>query len=138
MSRLVVLYDLDCGLCIATADRLRRWDRGGRLELLPLQGAAGSDRPVLERVAADHALHAELHVVNEATGVVRSGGRAFLTILAALPGGRVPAALVGLPPFAWAVGLGYALVARNRRAIGRALRLEQICEVPAQPANGSR
>jgi hypothetical protein len=30
--RLVVLDDSDCGPCTATAKRLRRWDRAGRLE----------------------------------------------------------------------------------------------------------
>jgi predicted DCC family thiol-disulfide oxidoreductase YuxK len=126
---LVVLYDRDCGLCVATARRLGRRDRAGRLELLPLQAAAASGRPVLERVAAGHDLHAELHVVDEATGSVRSGGAALAEIVGRLPGGRPVAALVRVPPLAWLLGLGYALVARNRHAIGRALRLEGSCPV---------
>lgn len=129
-DRLLVLYDRDCGICLATAARLRRWDRDGRLELLALQAAPGDARPMIRGLAASHPLHDELHVVDPATGAVRSGGRAFIEILGRLPRGRVPAAVGRLPPVAWLIGLGYALVARNRRAISRALRLETSCPVP--------
>lgn len=134
-ARLVVLYDSDCGLCVATAGALVRHDPAGALELLPLQRARASGRPILERIAATHDLHAELHVVDEASGRVRSGGAALAEILGRLPRGRWPAALLRRAPLAWLLGLGYALVARNRRAIGRALRLEGSCRVP--PVAGS-
>ncbi len=133
-ARLVVLFDRDCGICVATAETLRRWDRAGRLELVALQEARGSDRPVLARVAAAHDLHAELHVVDEASGLVSSGGRAVLAIVGRLPGGRLPALLARIPPVPWVIGVGYALIARNRRAISRALRLETACAVPEPPA----
>jgi predicted DCC family thiol-disulfide oxidoreductase YuxK len=129
-GRLLVLYDRDCGICTASAARLRRWDRAGRLEVLPLQAAAVDPRPLLREVAASHPLHDELHVLDPASGRVAAGGRAVLEIAARLPGGRVPALLARIPPAAWAIGLGYALVARNRRAISRALRLEVVCAVP--------
>ncbi|MBA3876866.1 MAG: hypothetical protein C0498_08005 [Anaerolinea sp.] len=129
-DRLLVLYDRDCGICVATAARLRRWDREGRLELLALQAAGTDDRPLVRDVAAGHPLHDELHVLDPATGAVESGGRAFLEIAERLPGGRRPAALARIPPAAWVIGLGYALIARNRRAISRALRLDTACAVP--------
>jgi len=132
-GRLVVLYDLDCGLCVAVAGWLARHDRDGRLELLPLQGAAASGRPVIERIATSHPLHAELHVVDVQTARVRAGGAAMTEIVGRLPGGRPFAAIGRLPPVAWLIGLGYALVARNRRAIGRALRLEAACAIPPPP-----
>jgi len=53
-----------------------------------------------------------------------------LEIASRLPGGRVPALLGRLPPAAWVIGVVYALVARNRRAISRAFRLETVCAVP--------
>jgi predicted DCC family thiol-disulfide oxidoreductase YuxK len=130
MDRLLVLYDRDCGICVATVDRLRRWDRENRLELLPLQVAGTDARPIVRRVATGHPLHAELHVLDPSSGEVRSGGRAVLEIASRLPGGRVPAMLGRLPPAAWAIGVGYALVARNRHAISRALRLDTVCSVP--------
>ncbi|MCI0584693.1 MAG: DUF393 domain-containing protein [Chloroflexi bacterium] len=129
-DRLLVLFDADCGICTASADRLRRWDRDDRLELLSLQSAMDDPRPPVREVAASHPLHDELHVLDPATGDVRSGRRAVLEIAARLPGGRLPALLGRLPPAVWAIGVGYALVARNRRALSRALRLEAACRVP--------
>ena len=130
-DRLLVLYDRDCGICTATARLLRRWDRQHGLELLPLQAAASDSRSRVRDVTRSHPLHAELHVLDPLNGVVRAGGRAVLEIIGRLPGGRLPALLGRVPPAAWAIGLGYALVARNRQAISRALRLDTICEVPA-------
>jgi predicted DCC family thiol-disulfide oxidoreductase YuxK len=130
-DRLLVLYDRDCGICAATVRQLRRWDRNGRLELLALQEAETDKRAIVRDVAAGHPLHDELHVLDPGTGVVRSGGRAVLEIASRLPGGRLPAAIGRLPPAAWVIGLGYAVVARNRRAISRALRLDTVCEIPA-------
>jgi len=132
-GRLVVLYDIDCGLCVAVAGWLAKRDLDGRLDLLPLQRAASSGRPVLERIASSHDLHAELHVVDEASGRIQAGGRAMAEILGRLPGGRLIAAIGRFAPFAWLIGLGYALVARNRRAISRALRLERACAMTPPP-----
>jgi predicted DCC family thiol-disulfide oxidoreductase YuxK len=130
MDRLLVLYDRDCGICAAFAARLRRWDREDRLDLLALQAAAGDARPLVRDVATGHPLHAELHVLDPSSGAVRSGGRAVLEIASRLPGGRVPALLGRLHPAAWVIGVVYALVARNRHAISRALRLDTVCSVP--------
>jgi len=128
-DRLLVLYDGDCGICRAAATRLRRWDRNGRLEMLALQVAGTDVRSLVRDVAGGHPLHDELHVLDPATGTVASGGRALVEIAARLPGGGIPAALARIPPAAWVIGLGYALVARNRRAISRALRLDTVCDV---------
>ena len=130
-GRLVVLYDRDCGLCTATARRLRRWDRTGRLELLPLQDAGASARPEIAAAGRDLPLSAALHVVDQRTGAVRSGGDAALAIAAALPGGIVSRPVAAIPPARWLVGLGYGIVARHRHRIGRWLRLEgPACDVP--------
>ncbi|HET7029100.1 MAG TPA: DUF393 domain-containing protein [Candidatus Limnocylindrales bacterium] len=129
-QRLVVLYDRDCGLCTATARRLRRWDRAGRLELVPLQDAAGSARPALASMAA-RSLTAALHVLDERTGEVRAGGDAALAIAAALPGGALARPVAAIPPARWLVGVLYEAVARNRHRIGRWLDLEgPVCDVP--------
>ena len=128
--RLVVLYDRDCGVCAFSARRLRRWDRAGRLELLPLQAAAGSGRPELERAARERPLIDALHVVDERTGRVRAGGDAVLSIASVLPGGALVRPIAAIPPFRWAVGAAYDLVARNRDRIGRWLGLEgPVCVV---------
>jgi predicted DCC family thiol-disulfide oxidoreductase YuxK len=130
--RLVVLYDRDCGLCTATAKRLRRWDRSGRLVLVPLQEAGVSGRPGLSEAARDLPLSAALHVVDERTGAVHAGGDAAIAIGSALPGVGGLARLVGsVTPVRWGIGRAYDLVARNRHRIGRWLRLEgPACDVP--------
>lgn len=131
-SQLLVLFDADCGICGRTADQLRRWDRDRRLEVIPLQAAEADTRPLIRSVAASHALHDELHVVDLADGSVRAGGKAVIEIIRRLPGGRWPAAMAALPPATWAIGLGYTLVAGNRMAISRALGLRQACAAPHQ------
>jgi predicted DCC family thiol-disulfide oxidoreductase YuxK len=131
VGRLVVMYDRDCGLCLATARRLRRWDRHGRLELLSLQDAAVSDRPVVASTARTHPVLAELHVLDEATGRVDAGGDAALAIAAALPGGSLVRPFRRIGPVRWIVGGLYNFVARNRHAIGRRLGLEgPDCDLP--------
>jgi predicted DCC family thiol-disulfide oxidoreductase YuxK len=130
-GRLVVLYDRDCGLCTATARRLRRWDRAGRLELLPLQDAAVSSQPAVAAAGRDLPLATVLHVVDPATGEIRAGGDAAFAIAARLPGGRIVGLLAAVPPARSTVGLLYGLVARNRHRIGRWLRLEgPACDIP--------
>jgi predicted DCC family thiol-disulfide oxidoreductase YuxK len=121
---MVVLYDRDCGVCVLSVRQLRRWDRGGRLDLVPLQAAATSGRPELERAARERPLHEALHVIDEQTGSVRAGGDAVLTIAAALPGGSLVRPFAAIPPFRWVVSVAYDLVARNRQRIGRWLGVE--------------
>jgi predicted DCC family thiol-disulfide oxidoreductase YuxK len=125
------MFDRDCGLCQATARRLRRWDRHGRLELLTLQDALTSDRPLVAATARNRPVLDELHVLDERTGRVDAGGDAVLAIAALLPGGRLVGPIRRIAPIRWIVGAGYALVARNRHRIGRRLRLEgPSCDVP--------
>ncbi len=129
-GRLVVLYDRDCGVCAFSARRLRRWDRNRRLDLVPLQAAATSGRAALERAARDRPLADALHVIDERSGRVDAGGDAVLAIAAVLPGGGAIRPLAAIPPFRWALGVGYHLVAQNRHRIGRWLGLEgPVCVV---------
>jgi len=129
-GRLAVLYDRDCGLCAATARALRRWDRHARLDVVALQDAAAAG-PDVARLVAGRPLSSALHVVDPASGRVSSGGDGVLDIARRLPGGRVAALVRALPPARWVVGLGYAVVARNRHRIGRFLRLEgPACDLP--------
>ena len=122
--RLVVMYDRDCGLCTATAKRLRRWDRHGRLEMLSLQDAAVSDRPAVADTARTHPVLAQLHVLDEASGRVDAGGDAALAIATALPGGWLVRPFRRIAPVRWIVGAFYDFVANHRHAIGRRLGLE--------------
>lgn len=130
-GHLVVLYDRDCGLCTATARWLRGRDRAGRLVLLPLQDAPASARPNVARATEGLPLSAALHVLDERTGAIRSGGDAAIAIAETLRGGAIVRAAGAVPPVRWGIGRAYDLVARNRHRIGRWLRLEgPVCEVP--------
>jgi predicted DCC family thiol-disulfide oxidoreductase YuxK len=134
-SRLTVLYDRDCGICGLTARSLRRWDRTGRFEVVPLQVAAIGGDPRLADVAGRYLLEDELHVVDERGGVA-AGGDAALAIVDALPGGRILRPWAMFPPFRALAGIGYRWVAANRRAIGQLLGLELVCALPMDAAFG--
>ena len=123
-GRLVVLYDRDCGLCLAAVSHLRQWDRQGLLDPVPLQEAALDQRPAVRAAAAGRALERELHAVDEAGASISAGGDAVLAIVARLPGGRGPAAVLAVAPFRWTLAAGYSIVAANRHWVGRLLRLE--------------
>ena len=142
-GRLVVMFDRDCGLCQATARQLRRWDRNGRLEMLSLQDAAGSDRPIVAEAARRYPVLAELHVVNEADGRIDAGGDAALAIAAALPGGWLVRPFRGFPPTRWIVGA--TLFTRGHepsrdwpppRARGTRLRHSAVTDASGRPSGG--
>lgn len=112
-GRVTVLYDEDCGSCRWVADRLRAWDRLGRLRFAPIQDSDGPLAPVPpeERLDSMHAVTGD--------GRVFSGGAAVAPILRVLPGGRLPAAVAEVAP-----GLterAYRAVARRRTTLGRLL-----------------
>jgi predicted DCC family thiol-disulfide oxidoreductase YuxK len=111
---LTVLYDDDCGVCRETVRRLRRWDRDERFEFMDLALAGSSGRPILEQLATEGHLPDAIHVVDESTGRVDSGGHAALAILDALPGGWLLRPWASLPPTGIAVDVVYRVAARHR------------------------
>jgi predicted DCC family thiol-disulfide oxidoreductase YuxK len=139
-NRLTVLYDDDCGVCRDTIRQLRRWDREDRLEFLPLQRAASSGRPLLERLAAGGHLPDAIHVVDESTGRIVSGGHAALAILDALPGGWLLRPWASLPPTAQAVDVVYRVAARHRDRLAwlMGMRDEVSCPVRSATSPGDR
>ncbi len=110
-----VLYDADCGLCRWSADRLRRWDRRGRLRFVPLRDPEADDLLI---DLSEHARFASWHLV-DGHGRVRSGGAAVSPVLRLLPGGRPLAALAAR--FPRATDRVYRWIADHRDAIGRLL-----------------
>jgi predicted DCC family thiol-disulfide oxidoreductase YuxK len=131
---LTVTYDDDCGVCRETVRHLRRWDREGRFAFMPLRLAATSGRPLLERLAADGSLADAVHVVDEATGRVVSGGHAALAILDALPGGWLLRPWAGLPPTAAAADVVYRVAVRHRDRLAWLMGMRDEVSCPVQPA----
>jgi predicted DCC family thiol-disulfide oxidoreductase YuxK len=131
---LTVLYDEDCGVCRETVRRLRRWDREDRFEFMPLQQAAASGRPQLEQLAAEGHLADEVHVVDESSGTVVSGGHAALAILDALPGGWLLRPWAALPPTAVAADVVYRVAVRHRDGLAWLMGLRDEVSCPIRPA----
>lgn len=126
----VVLYDDDCGFCRWAAERLRRWDRRGRLTFATIQGATG------DRLLSDLSPAARLDSWHLATSDGRrwSAGAAVPPLLARLPGGR---------PLAWLSAFAPALterlyraVARRRGTFGRWLGVQACAVDPSRGAGG--
>ncbi len=135
--RLVVLYDADCAFCTASVRRLGRWDRAGKFDLVPLQAAASSPDPTLRAAAARYPLASALHVVDRATGRVSAGGRAMLTILDALPGGRLLRPWASLPTVPVVADLLYGVVSDRRQDLGWAVGIRHEVSCPVHTADPS-
>ena len=121
----VVLYDADCGFCRWSLERVKRWDRFGSLDYLPIQSAEG------DRLLAEVPIGLRLdswHLV-ESDGTVFSAGSAFPPLLRRLPRGRRLARLSELMP--GVSGAGYRPIAGNRSRLGRLVR--RFGSVPSDP-----
>jgi predicted DCC family thiol-disulfide oxidoreductase YuxK len=117
MERAVVLYDGDCGLCRWSADTLRRWDRRGRVDLMPLQAPEADE---LLRGLSEEARRSSWHLVDRRRRVA-SGGAALPIVLRLLPGGKPLAAVAAR--FPRATDRAYRFVAMRRDRIGSRLGL---------------
>jgi predicted DCC family thiol-disulfide oxidoreductase YuxK len=134
---LTVLFDDDCGVCRETVRQLRRWNHDGRFEFMPLNLAATSGRPILVDLAAQGHLQDSVHVVDEATGRVVSGGHAALAIIDALPGGWLFRPWAALPPTAAAADLVYRVASRHRDRVTWLTGLRDEVSCPVEPSNST-
>ena len=108
-----VLYDRDCGFCRWTVGKLLAWDRAGRLRPVAIQSDEGqrllADLTPEQRLASAHAI--------DGAGRRSSGGDAFGTIAAALPGGAPVAALARRAP--GLMRATYDAIAARRSVFGK-------------------
>jgi predicted DCC family thiol-disulfide oxidoreductase YuxK len=112
-ERAIVLYDADCRVCVWLLAGLLRRDRAGRLRSLALQHPDADD--LLADLTPAERL-ASWHLISPA-GVRRSGGAALSPLLAMLPNGRVPSAVLARVP-----GLtdrGYRWIAEHRTQLAK-------------------
>jgi predicted DCC family thiol-disulfide oxidoreductase YuxK len=131
---LTVVFDDECGVCKEAVQSLRRWDRDGRLEFVSLHDARASDRPALERLAAEGLPDDGLCVVDEASGSVIAGGHAALAILDALPGGWLLRPWSSLPRAGAAAELVYRIAARHRDTLAWLVGMRDEVHCPAGAA----
>jgi predicted DCC family thiol-disulfide oxidoreductase YuxK len=116
VTRLIVLYDGECGFCGVILAVLLRWDRANRLSPVTIQSPRGEELlralPGEERLRSWHLVDAE--------GALHSGGAGIPVVFDALPWGT-PFALVA-SRFPAATAHGYDWVAGHRVLIGRLLK----------------
>jgi predicted DCC family thiol-disulfide oxidoreductase YuxK len=108
-----IVWDGACGFCRrAVAWALRR-DREGRFEAVRYQELANPPLTDALRAACRDAVH-----VRTTDGRWLRGGRACLFVLARIGWPRL-ARIASLPPFVWAVEIGYRVVASHRPFFSR-------------------
>lgn len=109
----VVLYDADCGFCRWSLGLLLRLDR--RHRLLPVKLATPRADELLSDLTHDQRM-ASWHLVS-ADGRHWSAGTALPRVLALLPAGGIPAAMLDRMPRI--TDRGYWWVAAHRGTLGR-------------------
>ena len=118
VDRPTLIYDGECGLCRETVALLTRWDRAGRVALIPFQDQS--------RVAAFQiptpALAAAMHLVLP-DGRVLAGADAAPELLRLLPGKAWLAAVFGVPGVMPVARRVYAWIARRRHCLVRPARV---------------
>jgi predicted DCC family thiol-disulfide oxidoreductase YuxK len=114
LTRPVLLYDGTCGFCRTWIDRLRRWDRAGRIDYVPYQQrAVVAGLPPIGDDALDRAAH-----LVAPDGSVCAGARAMPMLLGYLPGGSLLRPFFRVPGVPWLADRVYAWVAANRHRLG--------------------
>jgi predicted DCC family thiol-disulfide oxidoreductase YuxK len=125
-DRTTVLYDDDCGFCRWSAEKLRRWDRHGRLRFVAIQSATG--QRLLSELTPDERLES-WHVITP-DGRRSSAGAGLAPVLERLPAGRTLAMIAdAAPPLTDAA---YRAVAKRRTAIGRMLGADACAVDPSR------
>jgi predicted DCC family thiol-disulfide oxidoreductase YuxK len=125
-----LIYDQDCGLCDATAAWLAHRTDPRRLRLVAIVDAPAD--PSLATDLDGRELTATLHLVRP-DHTVLTGAGAVLAAARLVPRWRLIARVLDHPIGHAALEPLYRQIARHRRAIGRALRLEASCSVPSSP-----
>jgi predicted DCC family thiol-disulfide oxidoreductase YuxK len=125
VADLTVLYDGNCGLCRASAARVRKIDPQGRIELLDLHDPTLASR--FPQVNFDEAMR--LMQAVDGGGRVYSGVDAWARIGKALPGWKFLAWVLLVPGIHFVAQRVYAWIARNRYRWNRELCQDGTCDL---------
>jgi predicted DCC family thiol-disulfide oxidoreductase YuxK len=109
----ILLYDEDCGFCRWSLSWVLRADRRGRLRPLPL-GSPEADRLLADLAPTERAASWHLAAPDDRRW---SAGYAAPPLLRLLPGGRLPASVLGAAPEL--TDRAYRWVAGHRSGFGR-------------------
>lgn len=114
LSRPVLLFDGGCGFCRKWVARLARWDRAGRIELVPSEErSAIAGLPHIDDTELDRAMH-----LVTPDGRVYRGARSVPPLLRYLPGGMVLRPLFSIPGVRPIADRLYERIAANRHRLG--------------------
>jgi predicted DCC family thiol-disulfide oxidoreductase YuxK len=113
MSRVILIYDSDCGFCRWCLGKVLAWDRRHAVRPVAL-GTEEANRLLGDMPAAER--YSSWHLVEEG-GAVRSAGAGFEPLLRLLPGGSPLAVLSGRFPSA--TERAYRTVSGNRGIFGK-------------------
>ena len=110
----VLLFDGGCGFCRTWVNRLARWDRRGRIRLVPSQARATVEGlPPID----DEALNRAMHLVTP-DGRIHRGARSLPALLRYLPGGALIRPLLFIPGVLPIADRIYDRIAANRHRLG--------------------
>jgi predicted DCC family thiol-disulfide oxidoreductase YuxK len=124
-----LLYDADCGLCVATVTWLGRLVPASLLGLLPLQQVQCD--PSIAAAVEGRNLAEQLHFVRS-DGAVLTGARAALAAGRLIPVVGWYARLLDRPPGHVLLDPLYVEIASHRRRIGALLGLPESCPLPTR------
>jgi predicted DCC family thiol-disulfide oxidoreductase YuxK len=125
MAELTVLFDGSCSLCRASARRVEKLDRRGRIELLDLHDPSAAERfPEVDRAQAMKWMQAV-----DRKGRIFSGADAWARIGLLLPGWSLLASILLVPGVRSIAGKAYSWVARNRYRWNRDVCEDGTCRV---------
>lgn len=114
LTRPILLFDGTCGFCRTWVARLRRWDREGKIDVLPgAERAKIAGLPPIDDASLDRAMQ-----LVTPDGRVYPGARALPVLLAYLPWGRALAPLFRLPGVQPAADRVYRWIAARRHRFG--------------------
>lgn len=122
-----LLYDSDCGICLATAGWLAKRVVPRRLGLLALSDA--DTEPRIERLVRGRPLATTIHFVR-ADDTILTGARAVLAAVRLVPRWRFLAILLDNPVGHSLLEPLYRQIAAHRWRIGRVLGLPVSCPLP--------
>jgi len=109
-----VVFDGECSVCHRFVSGLRRWDRGGVLEIVPSQQSGVEDRfPWI----MPEAYEASIQLV-ASDGTTWSGASALEKLLDILPRGRWLVWVFRIPLVRSIAEWGYGVFAGNRHRMG--------------------
>jgi predicted DCC family thiol-disulfide oxidoreductase YuxK len=129
VTKPVLLFDGDCGICSWSSDRANEIDRDTRWEIVPYQ--AWSEE-ALAPWGLDYEACGQYLRVLMPDGTVHSGVFGIMRFLLDHPRTAwlaVPVYMI--PPVTWAAALVYEFVARNRRKVSLALGMDA-CKLPSR------